>query len=158
YGMSDAFALDRLAKALRAESGNRHLVGAESRSGEQEWEVDDVKHWRRVQINGAFPVRHPVVQTVDVLEDIGMTQHDTLGTAGCAGGEDGGEVGLGVVDGLATGIAGYVQLFCVDPPLPRRLQGGDGQRRVANQAAGSCIAQHVTELHRRKPRVEWDRD
>jgi hypothetical protein len=29
---------------------------------------------------------------------------------------------------------------------------------VPNQAARTCIGQHVIEFHGRKPRVEWDRD
>jgi hypothetical protein len=29
---------------------------------------------------------------------------------------------------------------------------------VPYQAARTCIGQHVIEFHRRKPRVEWDRD
>src|SRR5712672_2061808 len=123
--MSDAFALDRLAKALRAELGNRYLVGAECRSGEQEWEVDDVKHRRRVEIHRRFPERHPVVEKVDVLKDICMTQRDPFGTAGCAACVDEGEDRFGVVDGVATGIAGIVQWFFVDHALPWGLHGRD---------------------------------
>src|SRR6266446_3060726 len=103
--MSNTFALDRLAKTLRAELGNRHLVGAECWSGEQEWEVDDVKHRRRVEIDRAFPERHPVVEKVDVLKDICVTQRDTFGTAGCAACVDESEDRFRVVDGVATGIA-----------------------------------------------------
>src|SRR5438477_10996284 len=104
--MSDAFALDRLAKTLRAELGNRHLVGAECRSGEQEREVDDVKHRRRVEIDRAFLVRHPVVEKVDVLKDICVTHRDTFGTSGCAAWVDESEDRLRVADGCATGRAG----------------------------------------------------
>src|SRR5438552_18517342 len=100
--MSDAFALDRLAKALRAGLGNRELVGAECRSGEQEREVDDVKHRCRVEIDRAFLVRHPVVEKVAVLKAIFVTQRDTFGTAGCAAGVDESEDRLRVVDGAAT--------------------------------------------------------
>src|SRR5213595_2304209 len=100
--MSDAFALDRLAKALRAEPVYRHLVGPECRSGEQEWEVDDVKHRCPVEIDRAFPVRHPVVEEVDVLKDICVTQRDTFGTAGCAACVDESEDRFRVVDGVAT--------------------------------------------------------
>src|ERR1700675_1373534 len=103
--MTDAFALDRLAKALRAELGNRHLVVAECRSGEQEREGDDVKHRRRGEIDRAFLVRHPVVEKVDVLKDICVTQRGTFGTAGCAAGVDESEDRLWVVDGFVTGIA-----------------------------------------------------
>src|SRR5437879_6916502 len=103
--MSDAFALDCLAKALRAELGNRDLVGAECRSGEQEWEVDDVKHRRRVEIDRAFPVRHPVVEKVDVLKDICVTQRDTFGTAGCAAGRDDSEGRVRAGGGSATGTS-----------------------------------------------------
>src|SRR5438876_12349651 len=106
--MSDAFALDCLAKALRAELGNRDLVGAECRSGEQEWEVNDVKHRRRVEIDRAFLVRHPVVEKVDVLKDICVTQRDTFGTTGCAACVDESEDRLRVVEGGGTGIAGHV--------------------------------------------------
>src|SRR5215470_13388895 len=123
--MSNAFALDRLTKAVRAELGNRHLAGAECRSGEQEWEVDDVKHRRRVEIDRAFPVRHPVVEKVDVFEDICMAQRDTFGTAGCAACVDESEDRFGVVYGIATGIAGYVQRFFIDRPLPGKLHGRD---------------------------------
>src|ERR1700733_916499 len=104
--MSDAFALDRLAKALRAELGNRHLVCAECRSGEQEWEVDDVKHRRCVEIDRAFLEWHPVIEKLDVLKDIGVTQCDPFGTAGCAAGVDESENRIRIVDGVATGIAG----------------------------------------------------
>src|SRR3954462_10577222 len=99
--MSDAFALDRLAKALRAELGNRDLVGAECWSGEQEWEVDDVKHGRPVEIDRAFLIRHPVVEKVDILKDICVTQRDTFGTAGCATCVDESEDRFCVVDGVA---------------------------------------------------------
>src|SRR5438477_13173282 len=124
--MSYAFALDCLAKALRAELGNRDLVGAECRSGEQEWEVDDVKHRRRVEIDRAFPVRHPVVEEVDVFKNICVTQRDTFGTAGCAACVDESEDRFRVVDGLATGIAASVQWFFVDHAPPRRLHGRTG--------------------------------
>src|ERR1700679_537288 len=124
--MSDAFALDRLAKALRAELGNRHLEGAECWSGEQEWEVDDVKHRRRVEIDRAFPVRHPVVEKVHVLKYISVTQRDTIWTAGCAACVDESEDRFRVVDGVATGIAVNFQWFFVDHPLPRRLHGRNG--------------------------------
>src|SRR2546430_10705636 len=124
--MSDAFALDYLAKTLRAELGNRDLVGAECRSSEQEWEVDDVKHRRRVEIDRVFSVRHPVVEKVDVLKDICVTQRDTFGTAGCAACVDESEDRFRVVDGGATGIIGNVQWFFVNHPLPRRLHGRDG--------------------------------
>src|SRR6266513_6025685 len=123
--MSDAFALDRLAKALRAELGNRDLVGAKCRSSEQEGEVDDVKHRRRVEIDRAFLVRHPVVEKVYVLKDICVTQRDTFGTAGRAACVDESEDRFRVVDGVATGIAGNVQWFVVDHALPRWLHGRD---------------------------------
>src|SRR5262249_18608422 len=101
--MSDAFALDRLAKALRAELGNRDLVGAECRSSEQQGEVDDVKHRRGVEIDCAFPARYPVVETVNVLKDVGVTQRDALGTAGCAACVDESEDRCRVVDRAAMG-------------------------------------------------------
>src|SRR6266478_3070641 len=107
--MSDAFTLDRLAKALRAELGNRDLVGAECRSGEQEWEVDDVKHRRRVKIDRAFLIRHPVVEKVDVLKDICVTQRDTFGTAGCAVRVDESEDCFWVINEIATKIAENIQ-------------------------------------------------
>src|SRR5258707_1832810 len=131
--MSDAFALDRLAEALRAELRNRHLVGAECRSGEQEWEVDDVKHRRRVEIDRAFLVWHPVVEKVDVLKDICVTQRDTFGTAGCTACIDESQDRVWVIDGDTTVTTGNVQWFFVDHALPRGLHGRDGERRVPNR-------------------------
>src|SRR5262245_28442643 len=124
--MSDALALDGLAKALRAELGNRRLAGAECRSGEQEREVDDVKHRRRMEIDRGFPVGHPVVEKMDGLKDIRVTQRDTFGTAGCAAGVDESKDRFRVVDRVAAGISGNVQWFFVDHPLPRRLHGRYG--------------------------------
>ena len=62
---------------------------------------------------------------MDVLKDICVSQRDTFGTAGCAARVDESEDRFRVVDGVATGIAGNVQGFFVDHPLPRRLHGRD---------------------------------
>ena len=116
--MTDAFAIDRLAKTSRAELRNHDLAGAESRCREHERKVQDVKYRRRVEIHTALFVGHPVVEVVYIRQDIGVSQHNALGMAGCAASVDESQDRFRIVNGFRIGIAPNVQGFFVEHQLP----------------------------------------
>ncbi len=123
HRVGDAVALDRLAEALRAELWDRDLAGAESRRREQEREVRDVEHRRRVEEDTAFLVGHPVVEEVDVREDICVSQRDALRAPGRAARVDQGQDQVRVVNGLGAGPARSAQGLFVEYQLPRNPHG-----------------------------------
>src|SRR5271154_628436 len=57
-----AFACDQLTKGLRAELRNCDLARTESRCCEHRGEIGNVKNWRCMKIDAAFPVFHPIIQ------------------------------------------------------------------------------------------------
>src|SRR5216683_5475888 len=84
YCLTDAFSFDRLAEAPRAKLRNRDLADAESRCGEHERKIQDVKNRRGVEMYTTFSVGHPVVEMVHIREDIRVSQHNAFGTASCS--------------------------------------------------------------------------
>src|ERR1700693_4155620 len=102
--MGDAFAFHRFAEALRAELRDRYLAGTESRCCEHEWKVQDVKDRRGVKMHAAFSIGHPVVEMVDIRQDVGVSHDYAFGVARRAAGVDQGQDRFWVVNRLGMAI------------------------------------------------------
>src|SRR6516225_122727 len=76
--MSYAFALDQLTETLRTELWNRDLARTENRCCEHSGKISNVKNRRRMQIDTAFSVSHPIVKVVEVGQDVGVGYLDAL--------------------------------------------------------------------------------
>src|SRR5947209_20508492 len=96
--MRNTFARDRLAEGFRAELRNRDLTSPESRRCEHERKVGDVKYWRRMEIDTAFSVTHPVIHVVQISQNVGMSECHTFGPARSSAGIDECKYSIRVVD------------------------------------------------------------
>src|SRR5258706_9795649 len=96
--MRNTFALDRLAEGFRAELRNRDLTSSESRRSEHERKAGDVKYWRRMKIDTAFSVTHPVIHMVEISQNVGMRECHTFGPARSPAGIDECKYSIRVVD------------------------------------------------------------
>src|SRR6266404_599591 len=76
-----AFALDQLTETLRTELRKCDLARTESRCCEHGGKIGNVKNRRRMQIDAAFSVSHPITEVVKVRQDVGVRDHDALGPA-----------------------------------------------------------------------------
>src|SRR6266849_2867963 len=99
-----AFALDQLTETLRAELWKCDLARTESRSCEHGGKIGNVKNRRRMQIDTAFPVPHPIAEVVEVRQDVSVRNHDALRPACRATGVDESENRFRVVDRIRTGV------------------------------------------------------
>src|SRR6266849_2928057 len=84
HRVSYAFALDQLTETLRTELRNCDLARTESRCCKHGGKIGNVKNRRRMQIDTAFSVSHPIAEVVEVRQDIGVSYRDTLRPARCA--------------------------------------------------------------------------
>src|SRR6266403_3225772 len=96
--MRNPFALHGLAEGFRAELRNRDLTSPESRRSEHERKVGDVKYWRRMEIDTAFSVTHPVVHMVQISQNVGMSECHPFGPARGSAGIDECKYSIRVVD------------------------------------------------------------
>src|SRR5277367_4124650 len=78
HRMGHAFALDQLTERLRVELWNRDLAHTESRRGEHGGKIGNVKNRSRMQIDTAFLASHPIVEVVEVRQDVRVSHHDAL--------------------------------------------------------------------------------
>jgi len=62
------------------------LANAEGRK--HEWEIQDVKNWRGVKMHAAFVIRHPVVEVVDIRQNVAVSHDHAFGMSRCAAGVD----------------------------------------------------------------------
>src|SRR5260370_5304924 len=76
--VSYAFALDQLTETLRAELWNRALSRTESWCCEHGGKIGNVKNRRRMQIDAAFSVSHPISKEVDVPQHVAVPNHSAL--------------------------------------------------------------------------------
>lgn len=123
--MSHAFAFDRLAEALRIELGNRDLAGAESRRSEHGGKIGDVKNWRSVEIHSTLSVSHPIVEVVNVGQNIGVSHHNSLWLTSRATRVDKSQNRFRVVAYAGVEVASPLQDLLVEHPLPLQLHGGN---------------------------------
>src|SRR5882724_7726805 len=118
-GVSDALAFYGLAEGSRAELRNRDLISAECRSREHGRKIGDVEDWRRVQIDSAFWIAHPVVEIVDVRQDIGMSHYNALRPTSSPAGIDESQNRFRVVTYIGRGIVSKLPRVLVEHSLPR---------------------------------------
>src|SRR5882672_12962753 len=104
HRVSYAFALDQLTETLGGELRKCDLPSAESRCCEHGGKIGNVKNWRRMQIDTAFSVSHPIAEVVEVRQDIGVTHHDALWPARRATGIDESENRFRVINRIWTGV------------------------------------------------------
>src|SRR3984957_12259333 len=103
-----------LAESLRTEFRNCDLAGAECRGREHAGKVRNVEDRSGVQVYPAFGIAHPVVEVVDVSQDIPMRYHDAFRLPRRAAGVDKAQNGLGVVKDLRNWAAANWKGFLVD--------------------------------------------
>src|SRR5258706_6225710 len=106
--------MDQLTETLRAELWNRDLAGTESRCREHGGKIGNVENRRRMQIDTAFSVSHPIAEVVEVRQDVGVAHHDALRPAGGAAGIDEGENCFGVINRIWTGVVRNVEGLLVE--------------------------------------------
>src|SRR5215468_3023858 len=76
--MGHVFALYQLTETLRTKLWNRHLAGAERWCCEHSRKISNMKNRRRVEIDAAFSVPHPIAEMVQVRQDVCVRHHDAL--------------------------------------------------------------------------------
>ena len=113
HGVRDTFTLNRRTKTLRVELRNRDLARSKGRRRKHQRKIHDVKHGCRVKIDAAFFVRHPVVQEVNVGQDVGVRQRNTLGMTGRAAGVDQCQRRFGIVNRFRSRLRACVQRLFV---------------------------------------------
>src|SRR4029077_9867393 len=118
YRVRDAFALDYLAETFRAELWDRDLACAESRRGEHERKVRDVKNRRGMQMHRTFLKREPEVGVIDVLQNIRMPDFDAFRPARCAAGVDKRQNGVWIVNWIPDGVALNIEWLLIKHQLP----------------------------------------
>src|SRR6266404_4268885 len=96
--MRNPFALHGLADGFPAELRTRELTSPESRRSEHKRKVGDVKYRRRMEIDTAFSVTHPVVHMVQISQNVGMSECHTFGPACGPTGIDECKHSVGVID------------------------------------------------------------
>src|SRR5579863_10290585 len=141
HSVSYALALDRLTESLWAELRNRGLAGTEGRSCEHGGEICNVKNRSRVQIDATLSVAHPIIEVVNVRQDVGVTHHDALWSAGSAAGVDESHDCFGIINRIWTKCVQNLQGVFVDHELPRKLYSGIRERGMPYQSAGFRINQ-----------------
>src|SRR6266403_339396 len=153
--MRNPFALHGLAEGFRAELRNGDLTSSESRRSEHERKVGDVKYWRRMKIDTAFSVMHPVVDVVQISQNVGMSECHTFGPARSSAGIDECEYSVRVVNIRRKGVFPKVEWFFVDDQLARKRNAWSSQRRMPNQPMRSCVNQYMIDLVLRQPGIQW---
>src|SRR5258706_10142738 len=118
--MRNTFALHGLAEGFRAELRNRDLTSSKSRRSKHERKVGYVKYWRRMKIDTAFSVTHPVVNVIQISQDVGMSECHTFGPARSPAGIDEGKYSIRVVDIRRKWVFPKVEWFFVDDQLVRK--------------------------------------
>src|SRR6266478_5655014 len=118
HRVSDPFALNGLAEGLRIELWNSDLTGAESRRGEHERKIRDVKNRRGMQMHRTILKREPEVGVIDVLQNICMPDLDAFRPARCAAGVDKRQNGVWMVNWIRNGVALSVERILIKHQLP----------------------------------------
>src|SRR5277367_69269 len=117
--MADALAFDGLTEGLRVELWNRDLRCAESRRRKHGGKVSNMKQGCCMQVDGAFCVSHPVVEVVDIGQDISVSHHYTLGPASRAARVNESQYRIRVVHNLGRNVVSNLQGILIEHPLPR---------------------------------------
>src|ERR1700722_9743643 len=143
HRVGHALALDQLTETLRGELWNRDLERAESRCCEHGGKIGNVKNGCRMQIDTSFSVCHPIVEVVEVLQDVGVSDHDALGPARCATRIDESEDRFRVINRIWTGIVLDRQGLFIEYELPWELCRGLRERRMPHQPSRFCIKQNL---------------
>src|SRR5713226_8796761 len=154
--VSYAFALDQLTETLRAELWNRDLARTESRCCEHGGKIGNVKNRRRMQIDTAFSVSHPIAEVVDVRQDIGVVYYDTLRPARCATCVDESQDRFRVINRIRAGCVPNVQGLFIEHELPRKLCRRLRERGMPHQPTRFCIKQNSIDFSCGEPRVYRD--
>src|SRR5258708_1734460 len=78
-GAGDALLCDGLTKICWCETWQCDLACAARRHRKHRGKVSDVEHRRSVQINAIVATLHPVVETVNIRQHVGMRQRHAFG-------------------------------------------------------------------------------
>src|SRR6266853_1216987 len=151
-----AFALDQLTETLRAELWNRDLARTESRCCEHGGKISNVKNRRRMQINAAFSVSHPIVEVVDVRQDVGVSHHDALRPTRCATGIDESQNRFRVINRIWTGRIPNLEGFFIERELPLKLHRRLWERGMPYQPTRFCIKQNSIDFGCGEPCIYRD--
>src|ERR1700685_3895037 len=153
HGVSHVLSLHHLAENLRAKFRNCDLAGPECRGREHAGKIRDVEDRSGVQVGPAFGVAHPVVEVVDVSENIAMCHHDAFWLPRRAARVDETQNGLGVVKDIRNRIASKWEWFFIDDLLPAQLYAGNSERGMAHDPTRTRIFEHPVDLFRRQAGV-----
>src|SRR5580704_19345467 len=156
HRVSYAFALDQLTETLRAELWNCDLARTESRCCEHGGKIGNVKNRCRMQIDAAFFASHPIVEVVDVRQDVGVGYLDTLRPARRATRVDESQNRFRVINRIWTGVVPNVQGLFIEDELPRKLRGRFRERGMPQQPARFCIKQNSIDFGCGEPCVYRD--
>src|SRR4029077_13348272 len=118
HRVCNAFAFDRFAERLRSKLWNSDLTGAESRRGEHERKICDVKNWCGMQMHRTFLKREPKVGVIDVLQNICVPDLDAFRPARGAAGVDKRQNGVWIVNWIPDGVALNIEWLLIKHQLP----------------------------------------
>src|ERR1700722_2396754 len=156
HRMGHAFALDQLTERLRIELWNRDLAHTESRRGEHGGKIGNMKNRSRMQIDTAFLACHPIVEVVEVRQDVLVSHHDALRPARSAARINDGQNCVRVINRIWTGGVHNVQRLFIEHELPRNLLRRLWERGMPHQPARFCIKQHLIDFRQGEPSVYRD--
>src|SRR5262245_32067864 len=103
-------------------------------------------------------MRQPVIEVVDIRQDIGVGERNAFGAAGCTAGVDESQDRVRIVNWIATELDRSVQWLFIEHPLPRELDGRRRQRRVPDEAARVRVGKDAIDFDDREPGVYRNRD
>jgi hypothetical protein len=152
-----AFALDQLTECLRVELWNRDLARTESRCPEHGGKICNVKNRSRMEIDTVFLACHPIVEVVEVRQDVRVSHLDALRPACGAAGINEGQNCVRVINRICTGGVPNVQGLFIEHELPRKLLRGFWERGMPHQSARFCIKQNLIDFRRGESSVYRDR-
>ena len=110
-----------------------------------------------MQVDGAFRVSHPVVEVVDVGQDIRVSHHHAFGPARRTARVNQSHNRFGVINNVGGKIVSNLQGILIEHPLPRYPDRWGGQRGMTDQAMRSRIGEHPINFRQREPCVDWNR-
>src|ERR1700753_2343159 len=103
-----------------------------------------------MQVDGAFRVTHPVIEVMNVRQDVGMGHHYAFRLAGRAARINESEYRVRVIHNFWRKIVSNFQWILIEDLLPRGPRGRDRQRGMTDQSTWSRISEHSVNFHRGK--------
>ena len=129
-GVANVLALDSLTEALRTELWNRNLGRTERRRRKHRGKVGDVKDGCGMEKHAALGVSHPVIQMIDIGQNVSVSDHHALGMAGSSARVNKSQNRVRIINYIGRRIVSSFQGILIEHPLPGYWHGRSRQGRM----------------------------